>query len=79
MANAYFNEQLDDILSSGMGEMSDWHKEQLVELFSQYGDEEVREHLKDYYSDPDVVEWVTSEELSFIKEQTGLTISLVVS
>ena len=73
-----FADQMDDILSSGYGgELSDWHKEQLKELFAQIHPDLLKEYVKTFYT-TNSTEGVTDEEIAFVCEQTGLTASMKV-
>lgn len=75
-----FDEQMDDILSSGQGsDLSNWHKNQLKELFGSFPNKELAvEYANTYYSTIEP-EYIREEELDYIaslldkKPKTSIT------
>lgn len=72
MTDENFEEQLDDIISSGMGEFSEWHEEQLTELFEGVDKVVLEERLVAYYSEEfGVSEGISGEELNWVANYIG--------
>jgi len=66
-----FSDEMSDILSSGYGEFSKWHKTLLKDLFLRVGDRKVLvQLLNDYYEDQDIGDAMEGE-FSFIAVTIG--------
>jgi len=69
----HIQEQIDDIMSSGMGgEITCWHEEQLTELISPLPDNDKREVFKLYSDNLLECEGWEMEEVDFIGKLCGV-------
>lgn len=72
MTKEDFIDQMSDIASSGMGELSDWHKEEYTNLFEGMDKKVLIEWLDEFYNQPyGVDEGVMGEELNWVAKYLG--------
>lgn len=71
-------EQADDIISSGMGDFSEWHRKQLTELFKDVPQKKRKKFVKKYYEGDSAPEGCTSEELQFMSNMLNVMIKVEV-
>lgn len=65
-------EQIDDIMSSGMGGMGNWHESQLTELFEPLSKEDKREVFELYVENMVECEGWELEEINVIGKLCGV-------
>ena len=67
---------VDDIISSGYG-WSEWHEEQLTELFEDTNEARRKKFIKAYYNDSEYpAEGATYEEIQFMSNMLDLPITI---
>lgn len=80
MKQETFNEQYDDILSSGAAIWSEFHTEAVTVLFEQLDKDELKEKLNAYYnSDSFDADMMVEGELETVSKLSGFKISMQVT
>jgi hypothetical protein len=73
-----FQDEFDDIMSSGQGEMSDWKANHLTELFDSIPDkEELKTKLEEMYKTAEI-EYLSNGELNCVAEYLGLAVEITI-
>ena len=74
-----FENEMNDIMGSGYGsEFTDWHKDQLTQLFDYVNKDLLFEYVNSYYSN-NSIDSISSEELNFVANYLKADLEVTIS